>query len=186
MDFQLSEEQQMFKRALRAFCEHELTPHAAAVDREGQLPWESVRKGLGLGLFGMTVPEEYGGAGLDAVSMAIALEEVGRVCGSTGLSLAAHNGLCCAPIAAWGTEEQKRRWLPLLVNGEGLGSLALTEPNAGSDLGAAKTTAVRDGDYWVINGSKAWITNAGLAPLIIVFCRTDPTAGHRGFSMIVV
>lgn len=186
MDFSLDDEQLMYRRAVRDFCEKELKPYAAEVDRSGELRWEAIRKMPGLGLTGLQVPEAYGGAGLDSVSAAIALEEIGRVCGSTGLSIAAHNGLCCFPIMQWGTEAQKQRYLPLLTGGEVLGGLALTEPGAGSDLGGIRTTARRDGDSWVINGHKAWITNPRYAPVIVTLVRTDPGAGKHGYSMILV
>jgi alkylation response protein AidB-like acyl-CoA dehydrogenase len=186
MDFELSEEQSMYRRAVREFVERELKPLAAYTDESGEFPWEAVRKGIGLGIFGSEVPEVYGGAGMDAVSAAIAIEEIGRGCGSTGLSIAAHNGLGCFPILAFGSEDQKQRYLSRLTSGEVLGALALTEPNAGSDLQGVRTTAVRNDDHWAINGSKAWITNAGQAGFIIVFCRTDPGAGSRGFSLIIV
>ncbi len=186
MDFELSEEQVMYRRAVRDFCEKELKPYAAEVDRTGELRMEAVRKMPTLGLTGLQVPEEYGGAGLDTISAAIALEEIGRVCGSTGLSIAAHNGLCCYPIVRWGTAEQKQQYLPRLTSGEALGALALTEPGAGSDLTGTKTTARREGDDWVINGGKAWITNPRYAPVIVTLARTDPEAGTRGFSLILV
>ncbi len=186
MDFSLDDEQLMYRRAVRDFCEKELKPYAAEVDRSGELRWAAIRKMPGLGLTGLQVPEAYGGAGLDSVSAAIALEEIGRVCGSTGLSIAAHNGLCCFPIMQWGTEAQKQRYLPLLTGGEVLGGLALTEPGAGSDLGGIRTTARRDGDSWVINGHKAWITNPRYAPVIVTLVRTDPGAGKHGYSMILV
>ncbi|RMF26535.1 MAG: acyl-CoA dehydrogenase [Chloroflexi bacterium] len=187
MDFQLTEEQEMFRRAVRDFAEKELKPRAAQTDEDETLPWEALRKGIGLGLFGLNVPEAYGGAEMDAISAAIAIEEIGRVCGSTGLSIAAHNGLACAPLVAYGTPAQKERYLPRLTSGEMLGALALTEPSGGSDLvGGVRTTAVREGDGWLINGSKAWITNASLAEFIIVLARTDPEAGTRGFSLFIV
>jgi alkylation response protein AidB-like acyl-CoA dehydrogenase len=135
----------------------------------------------------LQVPEEYGGSGLDTISASIAVEEIGRVCGSTGLSISAHNGLGCGPIVNWGTEAQKRDTLPKLLSGEYLGALALTEPNAGSDLaGGVQTFARRDGDTWVIDGTKAWITNARYAPAITTLLRTDRGEGTRGFSMILV
>jgi alkylation response protein AidB-like acyl-CoA dehydrogenase len=186
MDFRLSEEQSMYRRAVREFAERELKPLAAHTDESTEFPWEAVRKGIGLGILGLEVPEEYGGSGMDAVSAAIALEEIGRGCGSTGLSIAAHNGLGCFPIMAFGSPEQKMQFLPRLTSGEILGALALTEPAAGSDLQGTRTTAVQQGDHWVINGSKAWITNAGYAEFMIVFCRTNPDAGSRGFSLIIV
>ncbi len=187
MDFELNEEQRMFQRAVHDFCEKELKPYAAEVDETGEMRWEAIRKMPPLGLTGLQVPEEYGGAELDTVCMSIAVEEIGQVCGSTALSVAAHNGLGCTPIVCWGTDEQKQRYLPTLTSGECLGALALTEPQAGSDLltGAA-TYAARDGNEWVINGHKAWITNPKFAPVIVVFLKTDREAGSRGFSMILV
>jgi alkylation response protein AidB-like acyl-CoA dehydrogenase len=187
MDFELTQEQKMYQRALRDFCEGEIKPYAAEVDETGELHWEAIRKMPGLGLTGLQVPEEYGGAGLDTISMAIAIEELGRACGSTALSIAAHNGLCCSPIVNWGTKAQQERYLPKLTGGETLGSLALTEPGAGSDLaGGVQTAAVKEGDSWIIDGSKAWITNPRYAPVIITLVRTDKQAGTRGFSMIMV
>lgn len=187
MNFDLNEEQRMYQTALRDFCQKELAPYAAEIDENGLLRWEAIQKMPALGLTGLVVPEQYGGADLDTVSVAIAIEEVGRACGSTGLSLAAHNGLCSGPIARWGTEEQKAKYLPRLTSGETLGALALTEPNAGSDLlGGAKTYAILQGDEWLINGHKAWITNVQHTPVIVTLCRTDPEAGSRGFSLILV
>lgn len=187
MHFELNEELQMFQRAVRDFCEKELKPYAAEVDEKSEMRFEAVRKMPPLGLTGLQVPEEYGGAAMDTLGAAIAVEELGRVCGSTALSVSAHNGLCCGPIVNWGTPEQKARYLPLLTSGQHLGALALTEPQAGSDLlGGARTTAVRSGDEWVINGQKAWITNPRYAPVMVVLVRTDGEAGSRGFSMLLV
>ena len=142
-----------------------------------------------LGLTGLQVPEQYGGAGMDSITAAIALEEISRACGSTGLAVAAHNGLCCAPIVRWGTDAQKQAYLPRLTSGEVLGSLALTEPDAGSDLaGGVRTTAVKEGDSWIIDGSKTWITNATSAPVVVTLVRTDPHAekASHGLSLILV
>ncbi len=191
MDFHLSDEQRMYQAAVRDFCQRELAPYAGKVDRTGELRWEAIRKMPTLGLTGMGVPEEYGGAGLDTVSAALAMEEVGRACGSTGLSLAAHNSLCCGPLVRWGTPAQKRHFLPLLTSGNYLGALALTEPAGGSDLaGSVRTTARLEDGRWVINGQKAWITNARHAPVIIVLCRTEAEATSsrptRSFSLILV
>jgi alkylation response protein AidB-like acyl-CoA dehydrogenase len=187
MDFELSEEQRMYQRAVRDFCDAELMPYAAEVDERGELRWEAIRKMPALGLTGMHVPEEYGGAGLDTISQCIAIEELGRACGSTALSIAAHNGLCCSPIVRWGTQAQKERYLPKLTSGEFLGSLALTEPGGGSDLaGGVQTSAVKEGDSWIIDGSKAWITNPKHAPVIITLARTDKQAGTNGFSLLLV
>ncbi len=186
MDFELSSEQRMWQRAVRDFCESELKPYAAEVDEDAQLHWESIRKMVDIGLLGMEVPEAYGGIQTDAVSLVIALEELGRACGSTALSLAAHNGLGCAPITRWGTPDQKAQWLPKLVSGDYLGSLALTEPGAGSDLLSVRTTARRDGSEWVIDGAKAWITNAGIAPVITVLLKTSDRGGSHDFSLMLV
>lgn len=187
MDFDLNSEQRMYRDAVRDFCEKELAPYAAEVDQTGQLRWAAIKKMPALGLTGLLVPEEYGGAAMDAISAVIALEEVARACGSTALSIAAHNGLGCFPIVKWGTPEQKEKYLPRLTSGEVLGALALTEPNAGSDLaGGVKTNAYQEGECWVINGHKAWITNPGYAPVIITLTRTDKEAGSRGFSMLLV
>ncbi|MBN1966690.1 MAG: acyl-CoA dehydrogenase family protein [Anaerolineae bacterium] len=186
MDFSLTDEQRLFQQAVRDFCERELKPYAAEVDENAQLRLEAIAKMPDLGLLGLQVPEEYGGADFDSITAAIAIEEIGRTCGSTGLSIAAHNSLCCFPIVRWGTDAQKAAYLPLLTGGSALGALALTEPDAGSDLGGVKTRAAKEGDCWVINGSKAWITNPPLAPLIITLVRTDKEAGARGFSLILV
>lgn len=187
MDFELTQEQAMYQRAVRDFCEGEVKPYAAQVDETGELRWEAIQKMPMLGLTGLQVPEEYGGAGLDTVTAAIAVEELGRACGSTALSVSAHNGLCCGPITNWGTPAQKERYLPKLTGGSHLGALALTEPGAGSDLaGGVRTSAVREGDSWIIDGSKAWITNPKYAPVIVTLVRTDKEAGTRGFSMILV
>src|SRR5713226_9466065 len=174
MEFDLTQEQKMYQRAVRDFCEGEIKPYAAEVDRTGELRMAAIRKMPDLGLTGLQVPEEYGGANLDTISVAIAMEELGRACGSTGLSLAAHNGLCCAPITKWGSVAQKEKYLPQLTSGKTLGSLALTEPSAGSDLGGGiRTSAVKEGDSWIIDGSKAWITNPKYAPVVVTLCRTD-------------
>ncbi len=187
MDFELNDEQQMFQRVVRDFCEAELKPYAANVDEQGEMRWEAVQKMASLGLLSLQVPEEYGGAGLDTLSASIAIEEIGRVCGSTGLSISAHNGLGCGPIINWGTKAQKDKYLPLLISGEHLGSLALTEPGAGSDLaGGAKTSATRNESGWLINGTKAWITNVRYAPVVTTLVRSDAEAGTSGFCMMLV
>ncbi|MCA9912465.1 MAG: acyl-CoA dehydrogenase family protein [Anaerolineae bacterium] len=187
MDFNLPEELQAFQRVVRDFCEKELKPHASEAHETGELNWDAIHKMPELGLVGLQVDEEHGGIEIDTLGAAIAVEEIGRVCGSTGLTISAHNGLGCGPIINWGTQEQKDKWLPMLTSGNYLGALALTEPQAGTDLlGGAMTSAVRDGDEYVINGTKAWITNAKWAPVITVLLRTDKEAGSRGFSFILV
>ena len=188
MDFELNEEQKMWRQAVQDFCVQEILPVAAEMDTSAELKMELLEKMARLGLLGLNIPEAYGGAGVDAVSAAIAIEELGWASGSVALSISAHNGLASAPISLFGTEEQKARWLPPLTNGRsGLASLALTEPGGGSDLvGGVQTHAELDGDQWRINGSKAWITNASLAPFIVTLCRTDPAGGSRSLSLIVV
>ncbi|MEW5868062.1 MAG: acyl-CoA dehydrogenase family protein [Chloroflexota bacterium] len=186
MDFSLSEEQRLFQQAVRSFCERELKPYAAEVDETGQLRMAALARMPEMGLLGLQVPEQYGGADFDSICVAIAMEEMGRACGSTGLSVEAHNELCCMPIVRWGSEAQKARFLPQLTNGAVLGSLALTEPDAGSDLMSTQTHAEREGNEWVINGSKAWITNASLAPVIVTLVKTDRQAGSHGFSLLLV
>ena len=187
MDFELNDEQRMFQRVVREFCEAELLPYAAEVDETAELRRAALEKMPPLGLTALQVPEDYGGAALNSISAAIAIEEVGRACGSTGLSLAAHNGLGCGPLVNWGTEAQKEAYLPALVGGKVLGSLALTEPQGGSDLAnGLHASARRDGDAWVINGSKAWITNVKYAANVITLVRTDAQAGTAGFSLLIV
>ncbi len=188
MQFELNEEQRLYRDAVRDFAQKELAPYAAEVDETGEMRWDAIKKMPQLGLTGLQVPEEYGGAALDGISAAIAIEEVGRACGSTGLSLAAHNGLCCFPINTWGSKEQKEKYLPKLTSGEVLGALALTEPNAGSDLaGGVRTSAVVEGDSWIIDGHKAWITNPSVSPVVITLTRTHPDEKpSRSLSMLLV
>lgn len=185
MDYRLGEEQQMLQEMVRDFSEKELKPRARQVDEEAHLSPEAVRMMADLGLMGMAIPEEYGGTELDTLSIALVIEEIGRVCGSTGLALEAHTSLGSLWIARWGTPEQKERFLPRMASGHSFGCLALTEPGAGSDLGGARTTAVEEDGQWVINGTKAWITNASLTDVIVVLLRTDPGAGSRSFSLIL-
>jgi alkylation response protein AidB-like acyl-CoA dehydrogenase len=188
VDFTLTEEQRMFRDMVHEFAKKELASRARHTDEAAEFNAEAVKKMGPLGLLGLNVPEEYGGAGVDALSAALALEQIGWGCGSTGLAIAAHNGRGCAPIAMFGTEEQKTKWLPLLATGRGkLGALALTEPGAGSDLaGGVRVFAERRGSEWVINGEKMWCTNASIAETIITLCRTDKRGGSHSLSMIVV
>ena len=188
MDFDLNEEQRMWQKAVHDFVAAQVRPKAREVDETSEFNWPAVRKMGPLGLLGMTVPEEYGGSGVDAISAAIAIEELGWGCGSTALAIAAHNGLGCAPIARFGSEEQKKKFLPGVTSGNNrLAALALTEPGAGSDLrGGVRTKAEKAGAEWVINGSKAWITNASIADYIITLVRTDLRGGSHSLSMIIV
>jgi alkylation response protein AidB-like acyl-CoA dehydrogenase len=187
MDFEFTEEQQMIRDTVRDFAENEIMPIAADVDKEGRFPEENFKKMGELGILGLPWPEEYGGAGADTVCYAIATEEISRACGSHGLSYAAHVSLGSAPIYLFGTEEQKKKYLIPLARGEGLGAMGLTEPEAGSDAGSTKTTAVLDGNEWVINGAKSLITNGPVARSVIVVAKTDPSAkGSYGISTFIV
>ena len=188
MDFDLSEEQRMWRSAVHEFVSREVKPAAQHSAEAGEFNWTAVRKMGPLGMLGLNVPEQYDGAGVDAVSAAIAIEELGWADGSLGLAIAAHNGLGCAPITLFGSEELKSRFLPPAASGEGqLAALALTEPGAGSDLrGGVSTRAERQGDAWVINGAKMWCTNASIADFIVTLVRTQPGDGSRSLSLIVV
>ena len=188
MNFDLNEEQRLWKKAVHDFVEKEVQPKAHDVDVSYEFNWEATRKMGPLGMLGLNIPEEYGGSGVDAVSAAIAIEELGWGCGSTALAIAAHNGLGTTPIVLFGSEELKKKWLPLVSSGKNkLGALALTEPGAGSDLqGGVTTKAVKDGNEWVINGTKMWCTNASIAEYIITLVRTDPAGGSHSLSQILV
>lgn len=188
MDFDLTEEQKIWKKTVHDFVAKEVQPKAQEVDISYEFNWTAARKMGPLGLLGLNIPEEYGGAGVDAVSAAIALEEIGWGCGSTALAIAAHNGLGTSPIVMYGSDELKQKWLPLVASGQNkLGALALTEPGAGSDLqGGVVTRAAKDSGEWVINGEKMWCTNASIAEYIITLVRTDPSGGSRSLSQILV
>lgn len=168
MNFDLTQEQTMIQSMVHEFAEAEIAPKAAEIDRTSAFPSAIMQKMGKLGLLGLPISEEYGGAGADTISYALAVEEVGRACGSTGLSYAAHVSLGCGPLYYFGTEEQKKTYLVPLAKGEAYGSFGLTEPGAGSDAGGTQTKAVRDGDAYVINGGKSYITNAGYAKTIVV------------------
>jgi len=188
MNFDLTEEQRMWQEAVHDFVEKEVKPKAREIDEEARFNWEAVHKMGPLGLLGLNVSEEYGGAGVDAVSAAIALEELGWGCGSTALAIAAHNGLGCGAIALFGTEVQKKRWLPPAASGQGkMAALALTEPGAGSDLqGGVQTYARKEGTEWVVNGTKMWCTNASLSDFIVTLVRTSLEYGSHSLSMVIV
>jgi butyryl-CoA dehydrogenase len=186
MNFELNEEQRMVRDMVRDFAQQELAPRAAQVDKTEEFPAENIRKMAELGLLGLPYPEKYGGGGGDYLSYAIAVEEVARACGSTALIYAAHVSLGCGPIYYFGTEEHKQKWLPHLCSGRGLGAFGLTEPEAGSDAGSTRTIAVRDGDSYVLNGSKMWITSGAIADVVIATAKTDPAAGTRGISCFLV
>jgi alkylation response protein AidB-like acyl-CoA dehydrogenase len=186
MNFQLNEEQRLVRDMVRDLAQKEIAPRAAQVDKMEEFPAENIRKMAELGLLGLPYPEKYGGGGGDYVSYAIAVEEIARACGSTALIYAAHVSLGCGPIYHFATEEQKERWLPRLCGGEGLGAFGLTEPEAGSDAGGTRTVAVRDGDHYVLNGSKMWITSGAIADVVTCTAKTDLKAGTRGISCFLV
>ncbi len=188
MNFDLTEEQKAWKKIIHDFVARVVKPKAQEVDEKEEFNWEAVRKGGPIGLLGMSIPEAYGGSNVDMISSAIAMEELGWGCGSTALALTAHNGLGTAPIAIYGSEELKKKWLPLLADGKHkLGALALTEPGAGSDIqGGVVTKAEKAGNEWIINGAKMWCTNASIAEYIITLVRTDPKGGSKSLSMILV
>ncbi len=188
MNFELNDEQQAFRHVVHEFVAREVKPLARHTDETGEFNWTAVRKMGPLGLLGLEVPEAYGGAAVDPISAAIAIEELAWGCASTALAVSAHNGLALGPVVAYGTEAQKEAWLPKLATGEGrLAALSLTEPGAGSDLqGGVRTTAVKQGQEWVINGSKMWMTNASIADLMVVLVRTDPGGGSKSLSHILV
>lgn len=186
MDFELTDEQQFIRQTVRDFAQREIAPRSAHIDETGEFPHDIFRQMADLGLLGLPFPEEYGGAEADAVSVALATEEIARGDGSTALAYLAHIGLGSTPLFLFGTEEQKQKFLVPAAKGEYLAAFGLTEPQAGSDAGATRTTAVLEGDQWVINGEKIWITNAPIAGHIIVAALTDKDKGRKGISMIIV
>lgn len=186
MDFALDSEHQLFRERFRAFANDVVAPRAAEIDRTGEFPWDVINAAAELGLLGVPIPEEYGGVGADGLAFTLLIEELAGACGSTALTIAAHTGLVCVPLLMFGNEEQKRRFLTPLAEGKMLGAFGLTEPQAGSDAGATRTTAVRDGNEFVINGQKVFTTNGSIAGVIIVTAVTDPEAGRRGISNIIV
>ena len=186
MDFELTEEQKLFQKTVRKFCEKEIKPLASKIDKEEYFPWDMYKKMGKLGLMGMTAPKKYGGAGIDKICYMIALEEISRLCGSTGITVEAHNTLGIGYIYGAGTEEQRKKYLPRLTGGEAFAALAITEPNAGSDVGGIQTTAVVEGDEWVINGTKQFITSGDIAEVVIVMAKTDKTKGAKGIRAFIV
>ena len=186
MDFSLTEKQNIVRRSVRSFCEREIVPVARELDQEARFPWEIVEKMGKLGYFGIQAPHELDGAGMDAVTYCIIIEEISRACSGLGLCVTVHNSVCIYPIVTFGTEEQKKRWIPPLARGEKIGAFCLTEPNIGSETTGVESTAVLDGDYYTVNANKVMITNGGVADTCLVFAKTDPSAGGRGLSAIVV
>ncbi len=186
MDLKLTEEQEMIRKTVRDFAQKELAPIAAEIDEKGIVPFENIKKMARLGLLGFTTAEDYGGGGADSISYVIAIEELSKACASTAIVMAVQNSLVNAGIEKFGTQEQKEKFLAPLARGQKIGAFALTEPGAGCDASALLTTAVRESDFYVLNGKKHFITNGGFADVVIVLAMTDKSKRHRGISAFLV
>ena len=185
MNLFLSEKNLAVQRSVRTFCERELRPIAKDIDQEARFPWEVVEKMGKLGYFGVQVPKNLGGAGMDAMSFIIVIEEISRVCAGLGLCLSVHYGVGVYPLMTFGSEEQKKKWVPPLARGEKIGAFCLSEPNAGTDAAGIEATAIRDGEHYIINANKVFVTNGGVADICLIFARTNPEAGRKGISVLV-
>lgn len=183
--FSLSEEQKEFREVIRAFCDDKIAPRAAEVDVKAEFPWANFKDCVEMALPALGIPEAYGGLGADHVTQAVVVEELARACASTSLMILISK-LGMIPVLYWGSEELKQRYLPRVASGEAQASYCLSEPDAGSDVASLTTRAVRDGDSYLISGTKYWITNAGISDTYTVFAKTDPLAGHRGISAFIV
>lgn len=186
MNFRNDEVHEELIAMYRDFAENEVKPLAAVIDNEERFPEENIATMAEMGLFGIPFPEEYGGTGMDNLSYVQCVEEMSKVCASTGVIVSAHTSLCATPIYMFGTEEQKQKYLVPLASGQKLGAFGLTEPSAGTDAAQQKTTAVDKGDHWLLNGSKIFITNGGPAEIYVIFAMTDKEAGNRGISAFIV
>jgi len=180
MDFSFPKEYELLRRMIREFAQNEVAPIAEEIDRDERVPWETIKKAAKLGLMGVPFPQEYGGAGAGEIGYCILMEEINKVCGSTATVIGAHTGIGAMAIYLDGSEEQKKKYLTPLARGEKIAAFALTEPNAGSDAASIQTRAIRDGDYFILNGSKLWITNGDIADILTVMAVTDPALGARG------
>ncbi|WP_234121799.1 acyl-CoA dehydrogenase [Clostridium hydrogenum] len=186
MDFSLTKEQELVRQMVREFAENEVKPIAAEIDETERFPMENVKKMAQYGMMGIPFAKEYGGAGGDVLSYILAVEELSKVCGTTGVILSAHTSLCASLINEFGTEEQKQKYLVPLAKGEKIGAYGLTEPNAGTDAAGQQTVAVLEGDHYVINGSKIFITNGGVADTFVIFAMTDRSKGTKGISGFII
>ncbi len=186
MNFSLTKEQELFQQMIRDFAENEVKPLAAEIDEQERFPIETVEKMAKIGIMGIPIPKQYGGAGGNNLMYSMAVEELSAVCGTTGVIVSAHTSLCAAPILEHGTEEQKQKYLPKLASGEWIGAFGLTEPNAGTDAAGQQTTAIEDGDNYIINGSKIFITNAEYAHVYVIFAMTDKSQGTRGITAFII
>ncbi|HOB53361.1 MAG TPA: acyl-CoA dehydrogenase family protein [Acidobacteriota bacterium] len=186
MRFELTEDQELIRSTIRDFAEHEVRPGAAARDRDSDFPADLLKQLGGMGFMGAVIPAEYDGADIDPIAYALVIEELARVDASLAVTVAVHNSVGAYPIVRWGTDEQKRRYLPPMAAGEALGAFALTEPQAGSDAANLKCRAVRDGDRYIVNGVKAWCTNGPVADTIVLMAVTDPGQGSKGISAFIL
>ena len=186
MDFELKEEHRMIRDMVRDFVKNEIAPIANKIDEEEKFPEETVKKMGELGLMGMEIPEEYGGAGMDSISYAIAVEEISRVCPSHGVIMSVNNSLYCYGVYKFGTEEQKKKYLPMIASGERIGAFSLTEPHTGSDASNLRTMAKKVGNEYVINGKKVWVTNGYHAKYILLFAVTEPEKKHHGITCFII
>ncbi len=186
LTFELSDDQNLLRESVRAFAEEVLKPRAAEFDRTREFPMDNYRRAAEMNLTGMMVPEEYGGAGFDSISYVIAIEEISRACASTGVILSVNNSLFCGPLQRFGSEAQKRAYLVPHARGERLGAYCLTEPGAGSDSAAIRTSAVKRGDHYVLNGNKVFVTNGVAADTFLVYATADPSLKHRGICAFIV
>nr|WP_269750884.1 acyl-CoA dehydrogenase [Desulfosalsimonas propionicica] len=186
MPMELTREQLMIQKMAREFARKDLAPQAAERDQKHEYPAESLKKMGELGLLGMLVPEEYGGEDMDTVSYALAMSEVAYACASTAVIMSVHNSICCGSLLRFGSEEQKQQYLVPMARGEFIASFALSEPEAGSDPASMSTTAEKDGDFYVLNGTKRWITGGATSELFIVLAKTDPDADHKGISAFLI
>ena len=186
MNFTLTKEQQLVQQMVREFAENDVKPLAAEIDETERFPMETVKKMAKYGMMGIPFSKEYGGAGGDNLSYVIVVEELSKVCGTTGVIVSAHTSLCAYPIEHFGTSAQKEKYLPPLLKGEKLGAFGLTEPNAGTDAAGQQTVAVLNGDHYVINGSKIFITNGGAADTFVIFAMTDRSKGTKGITAFIV
>ncbi|MCP2520454.1 acyl-CoA dehydrogenase [SCandidatus Aminicenantes bacterium Aminicenantia_JdfR_composite] len=186
MNFELSEEQLLLKETIREFAEKEISPLVREYEKKGEYPLEILKRLSDLGIMGMEIPSEYGGNELSKLSEVIIIEELARICPSTALIVCVHNSVFCYPILKYGNEEQKKKYLPSAAKGEIIGGFCLTEPQAGSDAANQKTRAIRKGDFYILNGTKSWITNATIAQALIIIAVTDPEKGHKGISAFIV
>ena len=186
MIFELNEQQRMIRDMARDFATREIAPIAAEIDEEERFPFDVVKKMGELGFMGMNVPEEFGGSALDSVCYVLAMEEVSKACASCGVIMSVNNSLVCWPLETYATDEQKKKWLTPLASGQKLGAYCLSEPGAGTDAAAQTTTAKQDGDHWVINGMKNFITNGANADIMLVFAQTNPELKHKGIRAFIV